>query len=93
MSIVTRNEVLTKKEAARLLDIGLETTVKWCRAGWLERVIIGNRWYITVRSVRSIMGKPVKVSTPGPYLEHNKALVREAGCPAEFPRKSVVGEY
>lgn len=90
MSSVTRNEVLKKDEACAVLNIAASTLAKWAKAGWLERAMIGNRWFITLRSIRPLVGQPVRVSVPGPYKEQNRELVRKAGCSPEFPRKSVV---
>lgn len=72
----TQGELLTKKEAASLLGIKPSTVTTWLRKGYLERAIRGNKWKVTLTSVREAAANDGMIRNMGPYYEANRKLVQ-----------------
>lgn len=69
------SDKVTKQEAARMLEIEPSTAARWLRNGYLERIVLGNKWYVSLRSIRECRGAGMMWMKRGPYYDSNRELV------------------
>lgn len=71
------DQLATRNEAARLLDIRPDTVTLWLRRGHLERARKGNKWRITYRSIRAAGNGDNVFVKKGPFYDQNRALTEK----------------